>query len=88
MHYVAYVDFTKLGTFSQQNVNTHAQWLAHVLSKNPLRCSSIVFFALEKVRVKCALRFSGSIGVVIAPLLSSALPGSSLRGDCRTKLFE
>ena len=45
MHFLAVVDFTKLGTFSQQNINAHAQWLAHILGKNPLRNLSCVLFA-------------------------------------------
>ena len=36
MHFLAVSDFTKLGTFSQQNINAHAQWMANVLAKNPL----------------------------------------------------
>ena len=45
MHFLAVIDFTKLGTFSQQNINAHSQWLANVLGKNPLRHLSIVSFA-------------------------------------------
>lgn len=37
LHFLAVVDFTKLGTFNQPDVNAHAQWLASMLSKNPMR---------------------------------------------------
>jgi hypothetical protein len=45
MHFLAVIDFTELGTFSQQNINAHSQWLANVLGKNPLSHLSIVSFA-------------------------------------------
>ena len=37
IHFIAYVDFTKLGTLNQQDINQHASWLQGVLNKNPLR---------------------------------------------------
>ena len=37
VHILAFTDFTKLGTFNQQDVNRHAQWMAHILGKNPKR---------------------------------------------------
>ena len=37
IHFLAFTDFTKLGTFNQQDVNQHAHWMAHILGKNPKR---------------------------------------------------
>ena len=37
LHYVAVIDFTKLGCIGQQDINQHAQWMSNVLAKNPLR---------------------------------------------------
>ena len=39
LHFVAVTDFTKLGAVSQQEINQHAQWMANILAKNPLRTS-------------------------------------------------
>ena len=44
LHYVAFCDFTKLGTFNQQSLNHHAQWMQSVLVKNPLRILAEVSF--------------------------------------------
>ena len=33
IHFLAFTDFTKLGTFNQQDVNQHAHWMAHIFGQ-------------------------------------------------------
>ncbi|CAK8992111.1 unnamed protein product [Durusdinium trenchii] len=44
LHYVAAIDFTKLGCVGQQDINQHAQWMSNVLAKNPLRGKHTIIY--------------------------------------------
>ncbi|CAK9061090.1 Uncharacterized protein SCF082_LOCUS32063, partial [Durusdinium trenchii] len=61
LHYVAVIDFTKLGCIGQQDINQHAQWMSNVLAKNPLRAIGVVICPLlTGTAAGASLRFVAS----------------------------
>ncbi|CAK9066119.1 Uncharacterized protein SCF082_LOCUS33720, partial [Durusdinium trenchii] len=61
LHYVAVIDFTKLGCIGQQDINQHAQWMSNVLAKNPLRAIGVVICPLlTGAAAGASLRFVAS----------------------------